>query len=504
MKYTAFTITIIVAISCNLSKSAYKLKKDKLATTYANTITAAELETHLKVIASDEYEGRETGKKGQRMTAEYLKNEFIKDGVAPGNKGSYFQNYPLIETSAPQATFKFRNKTFSSGEDFYFFNRYANFQSMEISHVNIFDAGYGIKEGDKNDFGNKLSGKVVFIKAESPKEFKSWNWRKKLAAAKESGALAVFFTSDKFNLNNEKYHHMLNSPSLSLESKSTKGKSDEIPFFFISDRFYTTVFMEVGEPIEEKVLNNPFYNSIVFDYISTTKKIESSNVLGFIEGSDDKLKNEIIIVTAHYDHLGIKDGLVYNGADDDGTGTVALLELAEAFQKAKNDGNGPKRSILIMPVSGEEKGLLGSKYYAENPIYPLANTVVDLNIDMIGRLDENHNKGNYVYLIGADKISQELNDISEASNNTYTKLNLDYTFNDENDPNRFYYRSDHYNFVEKGIPVIFYFSGVHEDYHKHTDVVEKIMFDKVEKITKLVFYTAWEVANKPSRLKLNE
>jgi Zn-dependent M28 family amino/carboxypeptidase len=157
-----------------------------------------------------------------------------------------------------------------------------------------------------------------------------------------------------------------------------------------------------------------------------------------------------------------------------------------------------------MPVSGEEKGLLGSKYYTENPIYPLANTVVDLNIDMIGRLDENHTKGNYVYLIGADKISQELNDISEASNNTYTKLNLDYTFNDENDPNRFYYRSDHYNFVEKGIPVIFYFSGVHEDYHKHTDVVEKIMFDKVETITKLVFYTAWEVANKPSRLKLNE
>ncbi|MGB1041077.1 MAG: M28 family peptidase, partial [Flavobacteriales bacterium] len=238
--------------------------------------------------------------------------------------------------------------------------------------------------------------------------------------------------------------------------------------------------------------------------ISQNEEITSTNVLGFIEGTDPELKKEVIIITAHYDHLGIKDGLVYNGADDDGTGTVALLEIAEAFQKAKNEGNGVKRSILIMPVSGEEKGLLGSSYYSDNPIYPIANTVVDLNIDMIGRLDENHKKPDYVYLIGADKISKELHDISEATNETYIGLNLDYTFNDENDPNRFYYRSDHYNFAKKGIPVIFYFSGVHEDYHKATDEIDKIMFDKVETITRLVFHTAWEIANKKERLKIDE
>ena len=238
----------------------------------------------------------------------------------------------------------------------------------------------------------------------------------------------------------------------------------------------------------------------MLDYTNKNGIVNTSNVLGFVEGTDPELKKEIVILTAHYDHLGIKNGEVYNGADDDGTGTVALLELAEAFQKAKNDGNGPKRSILIMPVSGEEKGLLGSKYYSENPVFPISNTIVDLNIDMIGRLDENHTHPNYVYLIGADKISRELHEVSEAANKTYSNLELDYTFNEENDPNRFYYRSDHYNFAQKGIPVIFYFSGVHEDYHKATDEIDKIMFDKVEKITKLVFYTAWEVANKPARL----
>jgi len=232
------------------------------------------------------------------------------------------------------------------------------------------------------------------------------------------------------------------------------------------------------------------------------RRIKGENVLGYIEGTD--LKDELIIITAHYDHLGKHDSLIFNGADDDGSGTVATLEIAEAFMLAKKAGYGPRRSILIMPVSGEEKGLLGSRYYTDHPIYPLENTVANLNIDMIGRLDDWHDTANYVYLIGADRLSQELHDISEQVNKEYIGLNLDYTFNEEDDPNRYYYRSDHYNFAKNNIPVIFYFNGVHEDYHKITDTVEKIDFEKIQTITRLVFLTAWELANRDERIVVDK
>ena len=224
--------------------------------------------------------------------------------------------------------------------------------------------------------------------------------------------------------------------------------------------------------------------------------------MGFIQGSD--LKEELIIITAHYDHLGKHDSLLFNGADDNGSGTAAVMEIAEAFMLAKKEGKGPRRSVLIMPVSGEEKGLLGSKYYTDNPIYPLKKTVANLNIDMIGRLDDFHATPDYVYLIGADKLSQELHDISEQINKEYIGLNLDYTFNSKDDPNKFYYRSDHYNFAKNNIPVIFYFNGVHDDYHKVTDTVEKIDFKKIETINRLVFLTAWELANRDQRIDVDK
>ena len=236
--------------------------------------------------------------------------------------------------------------------------------------------------------------------------------------------------------------------------------------------------------------------------LGKNKYIKGENVLGFIEGTD--LKEELIIITAHYDHLGKHEEKTYNGADDDGSGTVAALEIAEAFMLAKKEGHGPRRSVLIMPVSGEEKGLLGSAFYADNPIYPLENTVANLNIDMIGRIDDWHENGDYVYLIGADMLSQELHDISEQINKEYIGLDLDYRFNAEDDPNRYYYRSDHYNFAKNNIPVIFYFNGVHEDYHKVTDTVEKIDFNKIQTITRLVFLTAWELANRDERIVVDK
>ena len=242
--------------------------------------------------------------------------------------------------------------------------------------------------------------------------------------------------------------------------------------------------------------------NLVKKIFGNRNKIKGENVLGYIEGTD--LKEELIIITAHYDHLGKHDSLIFNGADDDASGTAGVLEIAEAFMLAKKEGKGPRRSILIMPVSGEEKGLLGSKYYTDNPVYPLDKTIANLNIDMIGRIGDFKEDANYVYLIGSDMLSQDLHNISEEVNNKYIGLELDYTFNKEDDPNRYYYRSDHYNFAKNNIPVIFYFNGIHEDYHKPTDTIEKIDFNKIEKITQFVFLTAWELANREERIVVDK
>ncbi|UOX33636.1 M28 family metallopeptidase [Flavobacterium sediminilitoris] len=229
---------------------------------------------------------------------------------------------------------------------------------------------------------------------------------------------------------------------------------------------------------------------------------DSENIWAFIKGSEKP--DEILVISAHYDHVGTKNGEVYNGADDDGSGTVALLEIAQAFKKAQKDGFGPKRSILFLHVTGEEHGLHGSRYYSENPLFPLANTVADINIDMIGRRDKLHpDTNNYIYVIGSDRLSTELHTINEEANSKYTNLELDYKYNDRNDPERIYYRSDHYNFAKHGIPSIFFFNGVHDDYHMPTDTPDKIEYDALTKRTQLAFTLAWELANRPERIKVD-
>ena len=232
--------------------------------------------------------------------------------------------------------------------------------------------------------------------------------------------------------------------------------------------------------------------------------IATENVVAIIEGKTKP--EEYIVISSHLDHEGIKNGEIYNGADDDGSGTVALLEIAEAFQAAAAEGNGPARSVIFLHVSGEEKGLLGSRYYTDNPLYPLASTVANLNIDMVGRTDPKResNNRNYVYLIGTDRLSSELHEISEQANEATVKMELDYTYNAADDPNRFYFRSDHYNFAKNNIPVIFYFNGTHADYHKPTDTVEKIEYDLLAQRAQLVFYTAWELANRDQRILVDK
>ncbi len=320
---------------------------------FSKTIVLEDLKKYMLVLASDSLEGRETGKPGQKMAAEYIKNHFRKIGIPPYKKNTYYQKFKVES-------------------------------ERHICKYNC--------ENCDEDFITKLFKKKRIVKGE--------------------------------------------------------------------------------------------------------------NVLGYIEGGD--LKNELIIITAHYDHLGKHDTLLFNGADDNASGTAAVMEIAEAFMIAKKEKKGPRRSILVMPVSGEEKGLLGSKHYTDNPVYPLENTVANLNIDMIGRVDYYHDYPEYIYLIGSDMLSQELHDISEEVNKKFVNLELDYTFNSENDTNRYYYRSDHYNFAKNNIPTIFYFNGLHDDYHKVTDTLEKIDYKKIEKITRLVFLTAWELANREKRIVIKE
>jgi hypothetical protein len=244
-----------------------------------------------------------------------------------------------------------------------------------------------------------------------------------------------------------------------------------------------------------------FYQPIPASYFQkafSPKLGDSENIWAFIEGSEKP--EEIVVISAHYDHVGMKNGEVYNGADDDGSGTVTLLEVAQAFQKAKDEGNGPKRSILFLHVTGEEHGLHGSRYYSENPLFPLKKTIANVNIDMVGRRDDFHkNSNNYVYVIGSDYLSSDLYNLVEKANKDFTNLQLDYKYNDKNDPNRFYYRSDHYNFAKHNIPSVFLFNGTHEDYHRPTDDPEKIEYDALTKRAQFAFAIIWDLANRDKK-----
>ncbi|SRX75446.1 M28 family metallopeptidase [Aequorivita antarctica] len=282
-----------------------------------------------------------------------------------------------------------------------------------------------------------------------------------------------------------------------MEGRMTGSKGQKMAAEYIRD-FYKK------EGISAARGTNDYFQDIPASFFAGRRDPQASeNVVAFIKGSEKP--EEIVVISAHLDHVGMdKEGNVFNGADDDGSGTVSILEIAQAFHQAVKDGHPPKRSILFLHVTGEEIGLYGSRYYTENPLFPLKNTVCDLNIDMIGRIDpDKKDNPDYIYLIGSNKLSQELQDISTAVNDEYTKLELDYKYDDPNDSNRFYYRSDHYNFAKNNVPIIFYFNGVHEDYHKITDTPDKIEYDLMAKRAQLIFLTAWEVANRDQRIKVD-
>ncbi|RZK21165.1 MAG: M28 family peptidase, partial [Hymenobacter sp.] len=496
------------------------------ATLYAERyITQAKLRRDLSVLASDEYEGRETGTKGQKMAAAYISQQFKLDSLtAPVTSNAanpYLQTFDL-ERSAWQkgGTLTVGGRAYEWLKDFYAFGRSPFQQATAVQPVFV---GYGIEQGPYSDYaGRDVQGKDLVMLLGEPRttEGKSvlspdgsatkWgvDFRAKAALAAQKGARSVFFITTEPALAFEKTEARLAPRVMQPIIAAADQAGGRAPAFFVSPavglkmlgtsdaalRAYMVATAAANQPVASK------FRPVKFSISAPQERsaVGTENVLGFLPGTDKQA--EVLVVSAHYDHLGVIGGQVYNGADDDGSGTVGVLALAEAFTKAAHAGHGPRRSILFLANTGEEKGLLGSEYYAEHPVYPLAATIADLNIDMIGRTDVAHaGKPDYVYVIGSDKLSSQLHTVVENANREHTHLDLDYRFNDPHDPNRFYYRSDHYNFAVHKIPVAFFFNGVHADYHEASDELDKIEFGKLEARARLVFYTAWALANQEER-----
>lgn len=468
---------------------------------YAQTINAAALKEKLSVIAGPEMEGRETASPGQRKAATYIETHFQKIGLLPGTTGGFQMQFPVYQDTLIEATLKTGKNTKKLDTDFSLNIVSAANGTYDISE--IIYVSYGIADSARNDYNDlDVKGKWVLLVEGTPAEKapprdrrSPYSTASKVAYAGKMGAKGVFILSAAF-------------PKKNTDTKGAmylkKSQLTYVPAISVSDDVaHELLGLNPDQPLQnlKNVPTGPYSANAKFTIYKRTSLLQSSNVIGLLPGTDKK--DEYVIITAHYDHIGKDGNEIFYGADDDGSGTSAVMQMAEAFAKAKNEGNGPRRSIVFMTVSGEEKGLLGSEFYSEFPSFPFSKTSVNLNIDMIGRIDPTFNgdSTNYIYVIGDDKLSSDLTPITDSVNRAYTKLQLDRRFNDLNDPNRFYYRSDHYNFAKKGVPVIFYFNGTHADYHKSTDTVDKINFGLMSKRAQLVFHTAWSMANRNEMVK---
>jgi hypothetical protein len=481
---------------------------------FMSTINQEDLKQHLYTLASDDYEGRETTERGQKMAADYIANHFYQLGLTgpvPNQANPFFQPIEFKARKIKTATIKSAQGSFEAPQDFFgmgYFN-------AELPETPLLFAGYGLQTDQYTDVSPEdVKDKGLVLIDGAPRDQDGnplvekapslWQRVRKLSEQGAAFVIVTYPSSEEFDSKSQLWRGFVSKPNLTLASEESRSGSMPI---FMMDPTKVALLMGVAPKDFFKTLAKKAKKGDSPAGIFATvpvkisaeleeRKAFSENVLGFMEGGD--LKDEILVVTSHYDHVGIINGEIHNGADDDGSGTVGVLEIAEAFAQAKAAGQGPRRSILFMTVTGEEKGLFGSAYYADHPIFPMESTIANLNIDMIGRTDpEREAKDPYVYIIGSDMLSTDLHKIHEGVSSTYASgLTMDYKYNSKDDPQRFYYRSDHYNFAKNNIPVIFYFSGTHEDYHQPTDTPDKIQYDLLEARAKLVFATAWELANR--------
>ncbi|GAB2716839.1 hypothetical protein GCM10011495_33400 [Hymenobacter frigidus] len=501
---------------------------------YAATITPDGLKADLTVLASDAYEGRETGKKGQKMAADYIAKAFAAYGLTgPVQKSdnAHLQHFDMNRGSlnAAASTAKVGSKTYRGTKDFYAFSTDDTFAApTAVQPVFI---GYAIKEDKYSDFAaaGDYTGKDVVMLLGEPTNAKGQALlgadgkpspyggpgmaglmarQSVIFPMKARSVTIILPTAEAFAKVPAHFGDAINQEQLTfVGGKKRPGfniilVSPELGAKLLGTTPAGLSNYRKAVATAGKAVPSPFKPATATVQLAVKNEVfTTENVLGYLEGSDKK--DEVLVVSAHYDHLGIKDGVVYNGADDDGSGTVSVLALARAFSQAKKDGHGPRRSILFLANTGEEEGLLGSQYYTDHPIFPLENTVTNLNIDMVGRVDSLHQgKGDYLYLVGDDKLSSELHTLSEATNQQYNPLAIDYKYNDPQDPERIYYRSDHYNFAKHNVPIIFYTSGLHPQYHQATDDVALINFPALARRGQHIFHTAWALASRDARVAL--
>lgn len=468
---------------------------------FSETISSQEIMSKINFLASDELEGRQTGERGQKVAARYIATQFEEMGLKPANEGSFYQNVPMKRSQLGETYIRFGGDTYEHFDQYIVVTRNNQDKEKDLELVLVPSADIAsLKNTDA------IRGKGVLLLAPN-----LLGIRDVAAALQGMGAEALLSVNasmpEQFEEIKEKYSGYFLRPSISLseDPKLTyqdilKKKKEDLTGVIVSATLAKKLSgMSLADLSQKKDKVIELDTKIQIKAERKEEQIESENIISILEGTDKA--DEYVIVTSHYDHVGTQDGKVFNGADDNASGTSAVLEIAQAFTNASSNGYKPRRSMVFMTFTGEEMGLLGSEYYTKNPIFPLDKTTSNLNIDMVGRIDDNYKTDpNYIYLIGSDKISMDLHNISEEMNTKYTQLKLDYTYNDEADPNRFYYRSDHYNFAKNDIPIIFYFNGVHADYHQPTDTPDKILPEKIAHIAKLVFHTAWQVANRDSHL----
>jgi hypothetical protein len=497
----------------------------------AENITAAKLREDLYVVASDTMAGRDTPSQGLDETAKFIAARLAALKIKPaGDNGTYFQNIELhsFKPDTEKTTADLSGRTLKFGQDFFVGNTNGSASGALVYAGH----GYVVKSKNINAYqGLDVRDKIIVVAGSvlpagvlrsDLKGAAGGEWDDAASYARKNGArgLVVIPRNIERYWRLAVYRMSRDTFRPKRLDEAVAGASPSVPTLMPSVELVNALFAgekSSGEEILKGIAGRDAGESFALDAskklsfnvsaIVTTAKTQ--NVVGVLEGRDGKLKKEYVALGAHYDHVGTgradKTGdIIYNGADDDGSGTVSILALAEAFAR----GRRPRRSILFVWHCGEEKGLWGSEYFTEFPTVPLKQVVAQLNIDMIGRgkkegdtnpLNRGLSGPNEIYVIGSKEMSTGLGELSDRLNRSYLNINFNYLYDDPNDLNRFFFRSDHYNYAKKGVPIIFYFDGEHEDYHKPSDTPDKIDYSKMERIVRTIFVTGSEIANAPKR-----
>lgn len=502
---------LILLLGVDLNGQTLKTETMELSA-LSERISRDSVEHHLRILADDDMEGREAGYPGNKKAAQYLAEKLQSYGFqTPPRTRGYFQEFPIYKQSFKSISLEIGQHAFESLVDFCAYPsenpNLPGFEAAEIVYL-----GYGLPDDFK---GKNLNNKVIMIEEGYPEGIQGRAGRNgrlappKVQAANQAGVRLILVVAEDF----DRHSRQCSNETVMMSLRHVDGAN----IVYVSPRIAARIMKGQEDRITQyrngyDISASENASGSDRQPVTIRRAVEASlhkvteysyipNVVGYLPGKDPELRHELLVLSAHFDHLGTDGTEIYNGADDDGSGVSSILEIGRIISELSRENEElPRRSLLILFANAEEKGLVGSAYYTDHPIFPLENTITNLNVDMIGRRDEHHQDNPYyVYIIGSDKLSRDLHDINELVNDELTNLELDYRYNDDADPNRFYYRSDHYNFAKNDVPVIFYFTGVHEDYHQPTDTVEKIEFGKMITITKLIFGTAWELLNNDQR-----